>query len=321
LFNFIRLIDFPEKIEKRARGPNEIVVGVSSESLTVNCNCLPEKVLKMNNKTHHQEEMRRSTQNAQSFFREIEIEFLIHELKDPLAIIETGLRTLMERQDKYGSLSAGQEKTLARALRNSKKAREMLNNLLEIGRSEAGCFICCLFHPAQSAYQSLKDSLETVAGSIFEQFRNYENESEALTFLSKAGIFLDIDSRVAQIEMFQDEIKFRQIVGNLIKNGLHHRRNHLEVKMMLENGYLVTEITDDGPGIDPGHHELIFRRYAQVNECSIVPRKGHGLGLAGALILARCLGGDIAVKSRKGSGATFRLTLPLRLEAAQGKIR
>jgi two-component system OmpR family sensor kinase len=277
--------------------------------------------MKMNKQIHDPDEMHRSTQNAQSFFREIEIEFLIHELKDPLAIIETGLRTLMERRDKYGSLSSGQEKTLTRALRNSKKAREMLNNLLEIGRSEAGCFICCLFHPAQSAYQSLRDSLETVAGSIFEQFRNYENENEALTFLSKSGIFLDIAPGVVQAEMFQDEIKFRQIVGNLIKNGLHHRRNRLEVKMMLEDDYLVTEVTDDGPGIDPDHHELIFKRYAQVNECSIVPRKGHGLGLAGALILARCLGGDIAVKSQKGRGATFRLTLPLRLEAAQGQSR
>ncbi|MGV7224599.1 MAG: ATP-binding protein, partial [Nitrospinales bacterium] len=64
--------------------------------------------------------------------------------------------------------------------------------------------------------------------------------------------------------------------------------------------------------------ELIFKRYAQVKECSIVPRKGHGLGLAGALILARCLGGDIKIESQKGQGATFRLTLPLKLESGQG---
>ena len=69
-----------------------------------------------------------------------------------------------------------------------------------------------------------------------------------------------------------------------------------------------------GPGGDPGHQELIFKRYAQVKECSIVPRKGHGLGLAGALILARCLGGDINIDSQKGQGAAFRLTLPLKME-------
>jgi signal transduction histidine kinase len=80
-------------------------------------------------------------ENAEQFFREIEIEFLVHELKDPIAIIETGLRTLLERQDKFGTLSPRQENTLKRTLRNSKKARELLHNLLEIGRSESGCFI------------------------------------------------------------------------------------------------------------------------------------------------------------------------------------
>jgi signal transduction histidine kinase len=58
---------------------------------------------------------------------------------------------------------------------------------------------------------------------------------------------------------------------------------------------------------------MIFKRYAQVKECSIVPRKGHGLGLAGALILARCLGGNITLESRPGQGATFRLVLPVKM--------
>ena len=44
-----------------------------------------------------------------SFFREIQIEFLLHELKDPIAIIETGARTLLEKKEKYGALSSGLE--------------------------------------------------------------------------------------------------------------------------------------------------------------------------------------------------------------------
>ena len=42
---------------------------------------------------------------SERFFREVDIEFLVHELKDPVAIIETGLRTLLERQEKYGPLT------------------------------------------------------------------------------------------------------------------------------------------------------------------------------------------------------------------------
>ena len=260
------------------------------------------------NQTKHSAEA-----NAEQFFREIEIEFLVHELKDPIAIIETGLRTLLERQDKFGTLSPRQVSTLKRTLRNSKKARELLHNLLEIGRSESGCFIGERFQPAKSVFQALKDALETHAWNVFEKFGRYDNETEALEFLASNGISFNVPSAVDGLEMFQDEVKFRQIVGNLIKNALHHRHERVDVQLEVDADNLVVAVSDDGPGIEPENHETVFQRYAQVKECSIVPRKGHGLGLAGANIISRCLGGSLELESEKGKGATFRLRLPLRL--------
>jgi len=249
--------------------------------------------------------------SPQHFFREIEVEFLIHELKDPVAIIETGVRTLLEKRDKYGTLSSRQEKTLKRVLRNSNKTRAMLNSLLEIGRSESGCFYCCNFQPAKTAYVILMDALGTIAGNICEQFRTCSEERDALELLSRQGIFLDIAPQVADTEMYQDETKFKHIAGNLIKNALHHRKDRVEIKVYIKKEHLIVDVTDDGPGIDPEHHQIIFQRYKQVNESLASPRRGHGLGLAGAIILARCLGGDIELKSKKGKGATFRLSLPV----------
>jgi len=249
----------------------------------------------------------------EQFFREIEIQFLIHELKDPIAIIETGLRTLLEKQDKFGPLSAKQQNTLKRTLRNSKKARSMLNNLLEIGRSESGCFVCSHFEPANVVYQALKDALEIMTGPLSEELGRYEAEKDAVELLSQNGIMLDFSARVKNIEMFQDEIKFRQIVGNLVKNALYHRRAQVKITMDVADDNLIMAVADDGQGVEPEHQELIFRRYAQVKECSIVSRKGHGLGLAGAQILARCMGGNITVDSRPGQGATFRLSLPVKM--------
>jgi len=268
----------------------------------------------MMNKHNKNKESRQPAEGSPvQFFKEIEIEFLVHELKDPIAIIETGLRTLLERQDKFGSLSTRQESTLKRALRNSKKARELLHNLLEIGRSEAGCFIGERFLPSKSVLQALKDALETNAWNVFEKYISYENETEALKFLATSGIILDILPPVVDLEMFQDEIKFRQIIGNLIKNALHYRQKKIHIRLELIGDHLVIGVTDDGPGIEPEQHEMVFRRYAQVKECTIVPRKGHGLGLAGADIISRCLGGRLELKSAKGQGATFRLILPLKL--------
>lgn len=261
---------------------------------------------------NHEEQ--ETTERPDQFFREIEIQFLIHELKDPIAIVETGLRTLLEKKGKFGPLLPKQENTLKRTLRNTKKAREMLNNLMEIGRSESGCFICSHFQPAKSVYQAMKDSLEIMTGPLSEEIGKYQAEKDALELLSRNGIHLDISPRISDAEIFQDEVKFRQIVGNLLKNALHHRREHLEIKMDIEDDVVSLTVSDDGPGVEPDHHEMIFKRYAQVKECAIVPRKGHGLGLAGALILARCLGGDIKIVSEKGQGAVFCLTLPVRME-------
>jgi signal transduction histidine kinase len=267
--------------------------------------------------THPQQqnkEEQEKTERPEQFFREIEIQFLIHELKDPIAIVETGLRTLLEKKEKFGSLRPKQENTLKRTLRNTKKAREMLNNLLEIGRSESGCFICSHFQPVKSVYQAMKDSLEIMTGPLSEEIGKYEVEKDALELLTRNGIHLNISPAISDTEIFQDEIKFRQIVGNLLKNALHHRREKLEITMDIKDEIMSFTVADDGPGVEPDQHEMIFKRYAQVKECSIVPRKGHGLGLAGALILAQCLGGNIKIVSEKGQGAAFCLTLPVRMD-------
>lgn len=249
---------------------------------------------------------------SERFFSEIEIPFLIHELKDPISIIETGVRTLLEKQAKFGPLTPKQTNTLKRALRNTQKARAMLSNLLEIGRSEAGCMVCEEFSPVRAAFKALRDALEIMMGTLADELSQHDNEDDALQLMSEHGVLFVVTPSVANMQLYQDEVKFRQIVGNLIKNALHHRNRWTEIRMEIDENVLVIAVSDDGPGIDPEHHEMVFRRYAQVDTCSIAPRKGHGLGLAGAQILARSLGGDILLESEPGKGATFRLRLPIR---------
>lgn len=251
---------------------------------------------------------------AGRFFREVEIEFLIHELKDPIAVIETGVRTILEKKEKFGPLTPRQEKILKRTLRNSNRARTMLNSLLEIGRSESGCFFCCRFKPVSSAYGVLLEVLDGLSEDISEQFRSLTEEKAMREFLDLQGIILNIAPALEQTELVQDETKFRQILGNLIKNALHFRKERVEIRMKLENDHVLVEVADDGPGIDAAHHQMVFERYRQVKECTLLPRNGHGLGLAGAMIMARRLGGDIELESTRGEGATFRLRLPITFE-------
>lgn len=244
------------------------------------------------------------------FFREVNVEFLVHELKDPIAVIETGLRCLIEKPDRYGALTERQANTLQRSLRSARKAWAILNDLLEVGRAEAACRCCTRFQPLGSVRAALKEALETVAGPEAEPLGTFRQPEELERLLRRHGIELTASAEAAAVEMVQDETQFRRMAGNLIKNALHHRRERMEIDLSLDGGRLVLRVADDGPGVDPAHRELIFRRYTQVANTAGA-RKGHGLGLAGALILARCLGGDIRVDGRSGQGATFTLAVPL----------
>lgn len=248
------------------------------------------------------------------FFKEIQTEFLVHELKDPLAVIETGVRILLERQDRFGPLSAQQQKTLQRVLRNTEKARSMMYDMLEIGRSESGCFVCSHFDPVNTSLDVLREMLELFPVQGEPVISKDSSGDDIMAALASRGITFAVRLSAPKIEIMQDETKFRQITGNLIKNALEHCNEHIEVAVTNDGETLLIEVTDDGPGIDPSHHELVFQRYAQVDACTYLPRSGHGIGLAGAQILARSLGGEVSIQSRKGAGATFCLTLPFSLE-------
>ena len=245
------------------------------------------------------------------FFQELSVEFLIHELKDPIAVIETGAQTLLKKQDKFGSLSTRQEKIMNRIIRNARKAREMLYSLLEVGRSEAGSFACNQFKLLETTLNVLTNCLEVEHPSITDKIRQQPDMPQALSHLDIYGISLSVTPDLIQIDMHQDELKYRQIIGNLIKNALHFRREQINIKMDKNKDFLMIAVIDDGPGVEPEHCESIFKRYSQAKDCTMTPRQGHGLGLAGARIMARCLGGDIELTCNKTEGTKFQLTLPI----------
>ena len=62
------------------------------------------------------------------------------------------------------------------------------------------------------------------------------------------------------------------------------------IRSEIQNQNFLVAIVDDGPGINPVHHEAVFERYRQVAPEGL-DRKGHGLGLAMGRILARSMGG------------------------------
>ena len=255
--------------------------------------------------------MKKTELTSEDFFQNIDIEFLIHELKDPVAVIEVGARTLLDKQDKFGSLSPRQEKTLNRIIRNAVKTRDMLYSLLEVGRSESGRFACHLFNPFEATLEVLINCLEVQDPSITDTLHHQQDMDRALAHLYSYGISLSAEPDLIRMDMCQDQVKYRQIIGNLVKNALHFRREQMQIRMNMQGDFLMVAVIDDGPGVGPEHCESIFKRYMQSNDCTLVTRQGHGLGLAGARIMARCLGGDIQLTCNKTEGTVFTLSLPM----------
>lgn len=267
----------------------------------------------MEPKSHPNENPGRAGDIPDHFFRDLHLEFLIHELKDPLAVVEAGVRALLERPDKFGSLSPQQDRTLRRVLRGALKGRTLLYSLLEIGRSEAEQFAATPFAVDQALWDSLLDALETMDSEAFAQVSAQQSDSHRYTALAQLGIVVHLPPEMEGLVITQDATTFRQIVGNLLKNALRFRNQHLDVTLCRDGEWLLVDIRDDGPGIKVEDQKLIFQQYAQAAAMGGLARQGHGLGLAGALILARRLGGDITVHSEAGNGALFRLTVPMNM--------
>jgi signal transduction histidine kinase len=248
------------------------------------------------------------------FFQQVNIEFLIHELKGPLSVIETNTRMINDIHHGQAQLAPRAKRCLGRVARNAQKVRDLLEELLEVGRAEAVSFNCHPFGPLTVVGQVLIETIESHAIELYEKIRSVQGEQERLTFLASNGIRLESQPLVRDIRMVHDETKFRQIVANLLKNALTYRRQHLWIQLTCHKDLLTLSVRDDGPGVADEHKEKIFERYTQVSDFPGVARSGHGLGLALSRILARAMDGDITLESQLGQGAVFRLTLPLEFD-------
>jgi PAS domain S-box-containing protein len=111
-----------------------------------------------------------------------------------------------------------------------------------------------------------------------------------------------------------DEQKLRQILVNLIGNAIKFTETGgVLVRALARTGdraALVVEVEDTGPGMAPEELQLLFRPFGQTR-AGIHARGGTGLGLVISREYARLMGGDVTVRSRRRSGTSVTLDLPL----------
>jgi len=128
-----------------------------------------------------------------------------------------------------------------------------------------------------------------------------------------------------------DEVRLRQVIGNLMSNALLHTPDGTPVEVRIRPGTLdagstppgevpgagispsavVLEVADQGPGLTPEQAERAFERFYRADQARARQAGGTGLGLAIVAGLVAAHGGTVSVQPTPGSGATFRIALPL----------
>ena len=132
----------------------------------------------------------------------------------------------------------------------------------------------------------------------------------------------------AALIVLGDEIRLRQVIGNLMSNALTHTPDGTAIEVRVRSGNMaegrmaplpavIFEVADHGPGLTPQQAEHVFERFYRADQARSRKAGGTGLGLAIVAALVAAHGGAVWVVSPPGGGATFRIALPLAPEARQ----
>ncbi|MGV9303941.1 MULTISPECIES: sensor histidine kinase [unclassified Nonomuraea] len=138
---------------------------------------------------------------------------------------------------------------------------------------------------------------------------------DARILAPERGISLEVVGGAALI-VSGDEVRLRQVVGNLMSNALTHTPadTPVTIRVGAAGATVFLEVVDKGPGLTPEQAERVFERFYRADSARArrsEDDRGSGLGLAIVAALVEAHGGSVVVHSVPGEGATFRVELPL----------
>ncbi|HZZ87608.1 MAG TPA: ATP-binding protein, partial [Caulobacteraceae bacterium] len=212
-----------------------------------------------------------------------------HEIRTPL----NGVLGMVQAMA-ADKLSAVQHDRLDVIRQSGEALLAILNDVLDLSKIEAGRF------ELEQVEFDLGDLMKG-AHSAFTALANKKGLSFGLTVDEPAkGVYLGDPTRV------------RQILYNLISNALKFTEDgEVRVKALQTDGRLTLMVCDTGAGIAPERVEALFDKFTQADASTTRRYGGTGLGLSICRELAHLMGGEIAVTSTLGAGASFSVTLPL----------
>jgi signal transduction histidine kinase len=219
-----------------------------------------------------------------------------HELRSPLTSVQGFAELLMLDAD---SLTPRQRETVEIILDNCRHLVRLLNDLLDLARSDAGRL-------------AIRPQPSEVAPLIEDVVRTMRAQTEA----ASQTLAEEVQPGLPPINVEPDRI--RQIFVNLLTNAHEYSPEGASIGVVARAVGAEVEIavSDDGPGIPADQLEHVFERFTR-GDAGLTQRVGGtGLGLAISKSLVELHGGSIVAESTLGEGSTFRVRLPIATGAA-----
>jgi signal transduction histidine kinase len=224
-----------------------------------------------------------------------------HELRSPLTSVQGFAELLMLERD---SLTPKQVDTVEIILDNCRHLARLLNDLLDLARSDAGRL-------------AVTPKPTEVAPLIEDAVRTMRAQTES----AKQTLSERIEPGLPLVDVEPDRI--RQILVNLLTNAHEYSPEgaSIEATARVSGAEVEIAVTDNGPGIPETQLEHIFERFTR-GDAGLTQRVGGtGLGLAISKSLVELHGGTIAVESTPGVGSSFSFRLPVAGLSGSGPSR
>jgi signal transduction histidine kinase len=224
--------------------------------------------------------------------------YMSHEFRTPINSIRSITRLLLDRVD--GPLTEEQEKQVSFVQQNATEFAEMVDDLLDLAKVEAGRV------EISPAWFEMVDLFSALRG-MFKPV------------LTNPAVSLVFEEPHDVPKLYTDDRKLSQILRNFISNALKFTpRGEVRVAARLErDGRVTFSVTDTGIGIAAEFHESIFQDFSQVQSPLQKRLRGTGLGLSLSKKLAELLGGSVRLESATGRGSVFSVTIPVQLQGAK----
>ncbi len=216
-----------------------------------------------------------------------------HELRTPLSAIQ-GFAEMLQAEV-YGPLSQKQRGALDRILANDERLLNLVNDLLDQARMEAGQLSLTI------ESFTLKDLIDDM-------------ESTMRVLVESRKLYLKVHvSPAVPATLEGDRKRLNQILVNLINNALKFtQKGGISVHFYrLDEEYWAIDVADTGPGIPRELQNAIFEPFRQADSSTTREHKGFGLGLSIVKQLTTLMGGSVNVVSEIGFGSTFTVKIPI----------